>query len=313
MDFYIPPDLVRGPTTEPGEMLAMAGEANWGMNKFGVDRLRAITKGKGQITGAIDTGIDKDHPMLASNFLAAKDFTGSRYGFADRNGHGTHVSGTIFGNNPLMGVAPEAKGVHGKGLGDSGSGGGSGIAAAMLWCVAQGAEVLSMSLGSSGQDTTITNTMKELAQKGIWIIAAAGNSGQNTPDVDWPGRSPYCISVAALNSDLSVASFSNSGAKIDTSGAGVGIWSARPGGGLQQMSGTSMATPFIAGILTLIRGALKLSGKAIPEIFGLRELIFRKSTDIGPVGDDRRSGPGWLTPALLELGLVKTPPIIGQE
>lgn len=300
----IPPDLVRGPT---GDFLPLAGEVNWGMAKFGVEQLRAITAGKGQITGITDTGVDQAHALL-KNCIASKDFTGSRYGAADKNGHGSHCTGTVGGLDPRIGVAPECSTVHGKVLSDQGSGAGNWIAAGMRWCVEQGAEIISMSLGSSGQDPTITDEMERLAKQGIWIIAAAGNSGPNTPDVDWPGRSPHCISVAALNPDLTPASFSSAGAKIDTSGAGVDIWSARPGGGYASMSGTSMATPFVAGVLTLFRAGLKLHKWAIPSVYDLRELLVGDSTDIGTPGDDRRTGPGWLTPLLLALNLELDPP-----
>lgn len=117
--------------------------------------------------------------------------------------------------------------------------------------------------------------------------------------------------VAALNVDLSPASFSSAGEKIDTSGPGVNIWSARPGGGYQQMSGTSMATPFVAGLLGLYRRALEIKGLPVPDVYDLRKLLFDRSTDTHTPGDDRRTGPGWVTPMLLSLSLTPDPPPIG--
>lgn len=304
--FHLPPDLVIG---ESSDVLPMAGEANWGVQTFALDRLRALTRGEGVCTGICDTGVDRSHPELA-NCIAAKDWTGSPYGAADRNGHGTHCTGTVGGVNPAIGMAPGCKTVHGKCLSDRGSGSGSWIAAAIRWCVfEQGAEIVSLSLGSSSPDSTIIDAMREVSQKAnAWCVAAAGNSGPNTPDVDWPGRSPWCISVAALNRDLSPASFSSAGAKIDTSFAGVGIWSAKPGGGYQEMSGTSMATPGVAGVLTLFRSALKKAGRPIPPIEDLRKLLVRQATDTHTPGIDRRTGPGWITPILLALDLTPDPP-----
>lgn len=303
--YTIPPDLIRGPASD---VLPLAGEANWGIATFGVDRLRAITRGEGVIAGICDTGADRSHPDLA-NCIATRNFTNSPgNGDRDPNGHGTHCTGTVGSVNPNIGMAPGCRTVHGKCLSDAGSGSGLGIAAAIRWCVEQGAEVISLSLGSSGQDSRITDAMQEVSAKGVWCIAAAGNSGPNTPDVDWPGRSPWCVSVAALNPDLSAASFTNAGAKIDTAFAGVNIWSAKPGGGYQRMSGTSMATPGVAGVLTLFRSALKARGLPIPGIADLRKLLGVDSTDAHTPGVDRRTGPGWVTPILLALNLTPDPP-----
>ena len=247
--YHLPPDLIRGPESD---VLPMAGEANWGVAKFKVDLLRqASNGGAGVITGICDTGVDRAHPDLR-NCVAAKDFTGSPIGAGDRNEHGTHCTGTVGATNPNIGMAPNCKTVHGKCLSDAGSGAGSWIAAAIRYCVyEQGAEIVSMSLGSSSEDRTITAAMQEVSERNnVWCVCAAGNSGAGTPEVDWPGRSPWCVSVAALNPDLTPASFSSAGAKIDTSFAGVNIWSARPGGGYRQMSGTCIAegeyvyTPF---------------------------------------------------------------------
>lgn len=301
------PPVFRGPKALA---LPLAGEVNWGMVVFAVDKLRAITNGAGVKAGVVDTGIDDTHPILVQNFKAAKDFTGSSAGYRDRNGHGTHTSGTVFGSEPRIGVASGADGYHGKGLGDGGSGGNS-LLDALEWAAGEGCEVLSNSWGGGGAWSDWEVQARRFDDAGIWQIYAGGNSGPNTPDTDWPGRSMTVINVAALNQDLTPASFSSAGAKIDTSGPGVGIWSAAPGGGFQQMSGTSMATPFIAGLLTLYRAALKVQGKPIPRVSELREKLFTHSTDTYTPGDDRRTGPGWLTPLLLSLDLEPDPLPVG--
>ena len=124
----LPPDLVRGPAAD---VLPLAGEANWGVGRLFVDDLGDENDGRGIIVGVVDTGIDATHPDLRDNVKAAKDFTGSSIGARDRQEHGTHVSGTIGASNRRIGVAFGCKLVHGKGLGDDGSGLGSWIAAAM--------------------------------------------------------------------------------------------------------------------------------------------------------------------------------------
>lgn len=304
----IPPDLVRGPVADDG-ILPLAGEANWGMSVFGIDELRALVKSKVKV-GVIDTGIDATHPMLKDAFVAAKDFTGSPYGYSDRNGHGTHTSGTVAGTNQAMGVASGFPLYHGKGLGDGGSGG-DGLLDAMEWCIEQGCVVLSCSWGGGGPSSSWEARFKRMAEAGVWCVFAGGNSGPNTPDADWPGRYPHLLNVAALNSDLTPANFSSAGDKLDTSGPGVGIWSARPGGGYQQMSGTSMATPFVAGLLALYRAGLIDAGRPIPNAYELRDTLFKDSTDTHTPGDDRRTGPGWITPALLRANLTRDPKPVG--
>lgn len=301
------PPVFRGPVAEH---LPLAGEVNWGMEAFAVQHLRTITEGAGIKLGIVDTGIDDGHVLLAPNFVAARDFTGSASGFRDRNGHGTHCSGTVGATDPRIGVAPGAKLYHGKGLGDSGSGG-NGLISAIEWCLSEGCEVVSNSWGGGGQSTEWERRFREWAERGVWLIFAGGNSGPGTPDSDWPGRSQNLINVAALNPDLSPASFSSAGDKLDTSGPGVNIWSCKPGGGFQQMSGTSMATPFVAGLLGLYRAALKEKGLPIPTMYDLRKQLFTRSTDTHTPGDDRRSGPGWVTPMLLTLNLTPDPsPVI---
>lgn len=301
--FGIPPDLIRGPSAD---VLAQAGEANWGISRFNVAALRvAGDNGKGVTVGIVDTGCGT-HPELPG--VVIRDFTGSPSGGNDRNGHGTHVTGTVGSRNPQIGMAPAATLLHGKGLSDGGSGSGQWIASAIQWCRSQKADIISMSLGSSSPDNYILGAMRECAQTGIWIVAAAGNSGGGTPNVDWPGRSEDCISVAAMQNETSPAPFSSAGEKIDTAFAGTQIWSCRPGGGYQQMSGTSMATPGVAGVLALLRAAMKKNGQPIPTVYQLREHLFSKSVDAHTPGDDNRTGPGWISAVLLEFSLTADPP-----
>jgi subtilisin family serine protease len=301
MRYFLPP-VFRGPSAD---VLPLAGEANWGMAVFGIEKLRSITDGAGIKVGVCDTGVDNQHPDIAPNFAGGKDFTGSPIGYRDRNQHGTHTSGTVFARNASIGVASGARGYHAKGLGDDGSGSDTDLIAGMVWLADQGCEVISCSWGGGSPDPSMLDVLKELADAGIWPIFAAGNSG--TGGIGQPAQSLSCIDVAALNRDLSPASFSSQGSKLDTSGPGVDIWSAKPGGGYQQMSGTSMAAPFVAGTLALYRAALKAANMPIPHVVDLRKLLFSRSTDTGTPGVDNKTGPGWITPVLLALNLTPDP------
>jgi len=305
--YGIPPDLIVGPSAMA---LPLSDEVNWGMDVFGVQKLREACGDAMVPLGIVDTGVDANHPIL-TNVKGARDFTGSQFGAFDRHGHGTHCSGTVGATDPRIGVATGFPLYHGKGLGDSGSGG-SGLLRAIEYCLSEGCKVVSNSWGGGGMDPNAESQYKAWAEHPSkpWLIFAGGNSGPNTPDTDWPGRSRHLLNVAALDRNLSPAGFSSAGDKIDTSGPGVDIWSAKPGGGFQQMSGTSMATPFVAGVLGLYRAALEAAGLPIPTIYELRELLFSDSTDAHLPGDDRRSGPGWITPLLLTLNLTPDPKAI---
>ncbi len=291
--------------------LPLAGEVNWGMDVFGVAPLRAAfaaSKGEPIKLGGVDTGVDPTHPLL-TNVKASRDFTGSQYGAQDKNGHGTHITGTVSATDPRIGVASGFPFYHGKGLGDSGSGG-EGLMDAIEWCLSEGCEVVSNSWGGGGQSPEWERRFKEWAERGVWLVFAGGNSGPNTPDSDWPGRSEHLLNVAAIDKNLSPASFSSAGDKLDTSGPGVDILSCKPGGGFQSMSGTSMATPFVAGVLGLYRATLKARKQKIPTLYELRAMLQNRSVDVGTPGDDRRTGPGWVSPLLLSLAAIPDPPPI---
>lgn len=303
--YTIPPDLVVG---DSADALPLQGEVNWGMEKFAVDRLRSVVANKTVKLGIVDTGIDPGHPLLA-NHQGSRDFTGSSRGAMDVHGHGTHCSGTVGATDPRIGVAAGHPLYHGKGLGDGGSGG-SGLYRAIEYCLSEGCPIVSNSWGGGSLTADADRQLREWAEHPSrpWLFFAGGNSGPNTPNTDSPGVSRNVLNVAALNPDLSPARFSSAGDKIDTSGPGVDIWSCRPGGGFRQMSGTSMACPFVAGLFGLFRQALIDNNMPIPTIYELREMMVSRSTDTHTPGDDRRTGPGWITPLLLFLNLTPDPP-----
>jgi subtilisin len=298
---YSLPPIFRGADYE-------TAAASWAFAAWDVDALRSKHDGTGVTVAVLDTGADDTHPDLAGRIVKQRDFTSSRIGYRDSHGHGTHCLGTVGGKSREIGVS-NAFLLNGKVLGDSGSGSDQGIAAGIDWAVSEGADVISMSLGSSGPSSSIKNACDRAAAKGVLVIAAAGNEGR--AGVGYPGGYDSCISVAAIDRAFKVANFSSRGDKLDCSGPGVDIVSAKPGGGYQSMSGTSMATPFIAGLFACIVGLMKAESVPMLNVAGWRSLLHTRTVDLGVSGDDTDYGPGWLSPLMIGLNFVPNPKPIG--
>ncbi|MEV8421125.1 S8 family serine peptidase [Streptomyces niveus] len=224
----------------------------------------------------LDTGADQTHPDLAGRIAAAEDFSGSS-GTSDGFGHGTHVASIVGGSGKAsggtrQGVAPAAELMIGKVLGDDGFGSESQVIAGMEWAAAKGAEVVNMSLGSDApSDGTdpMSLAVNELSDSsGALFVVAAGNSGPGTGTIGSPGAADAALTVGAVDRDDSLAEFSSRGprygdeaVKPDVTAPGVGIVAARATGtgmgdpvddGYTAASGTSMATPHVAGAAALL-------------------------------------------------------------
>lgn len=288
--------------TAPGQIVsvkAATDEADWGHAAIGVPEAWKVTKGKGAVVAVLDTGADHAHRDLKNQILMSKDFTGSRSGDSDVNGHGSHCAGVVAAEANgvgMVGVAPEAKLIIGKVLGDRGSGSDAGIAAGIDWAVRNGADVISMSLGSSGPSARIHDAVKRAAAKGVIVVAAAGNAGPGANTVGYPGGHPECVCVAATDSAGKVASFSSRGPQLTVAAPGVQVKSCYPGDRFAVMSGTSMATPYVAGCAALYVADAKARGvKPTPE--GFRKAATETATDLPPSGKDTASGYGIVKPA----------------
>jgi subtilisin len=307
--YRLPPDELEPEVTYSARLFAaMADERDWGHVPLGLEVLhgRGI-KGKGVTVAILDTGIDTAHPDLADRVLAGKDFTGGN-GYGDEQGHGSHCAGIVAAStngDGLIGAAPEARLLVGKVLDDSGSGRSSWIAAGIRWAADSGADIVSLSLGGPGADTATREAIRYAVAKGVWVVAAAGNSGKAGDN--FPGHYTESCAVAAVGQDLKRASFSTLNDGNDIAAPGVSILSTLPGGRYGRMSGTSMATPYVAGCLALVRGSLKAAGKPIPPQSAMLDALGRTARDLASAGPDAETGAGLIeTAKLLEL-LMGTP------
>jgi subtilisin family serine protease len=259
----------------------------WGIAAVGADK--SPFTGAETVVAVLDTGIDSSHPAFEGVTLVEEDFSGS--GAGDRQGHGTHCAGTIFGRDvegKRIGVAPGiSRALIGKVLGDDGGGGSEMVFRGIRWAVEQDATVISMSLGFDfpGLVQRLTNDgwpadlatssaleayrgnlrmfdalmgvvrAEEAFGAGTVVVAAAGNESRRDIDPTYeiaaslPAAAEGVVSVGAVDQTMKIAPFSNTFPRICA--PGVGIESAKVGGGTRLLSGTSMACPHVAGVAAL--------------------------------------------------------------
>nr|WP_042187373.1 S8 family serine peptidase [Kibdelosporangium sp. MJ126-NF4]CEL18031.1 Probable secreted peptidase [Kibdelosporangium sp. MJ126-NF4]CTQ90741.1 Probable secreted peptidase [Kibdelosporangium sp. MJ126-NF4] len=230
--------------------------------------------GTGVRVGVLDTGVDATHPDLVGKIAESASFVGSEPDAIDRHGHGTHVASTIAGSGAAAGgvekgAAPGTQLVVGKVLSGSGVGYESEIIAGMEWAAGR-SKIVSMSLGGpapSGADPMSDAVTNLTASTGALFVIAAGNSGPAVGTIGSPGTSPSALTVGAVDKQEQVASFSSRGPVADGSvkpeivAPGVSIVAARAVGTTMgapvndkytAASGTSMATPHVAGAAAVL-------------------------------------------------------------
>lgn len=270
----------------------------WGLQAIRAN-LSHLT-GRGVKVAVLDTGVDTSHPDLTRCIEDTMSFVVGE-AVEDGHGHGTHCIGTVAGpknpqQGPRYGVACDARILAGKVLSNQGSGADGQILAGMSWAVARGARVISMSLGAMVRPGELfPQTYEILAQRalqrGTVIVAAAGNDSNRPPiivPVGRPANCPSILAVAALDKSITPSFFSNGGingqgGEINIAAPGRDVRSAAPGGGYQTMSGTSMATPHVAGVLALLAEAVP-DASAADLVASLKSGAFPLTEPVRDVG-----------------------------
>jgi len=261
-------------------------EKQWGMVKIQTPQAWEVTTGSPSINIAIlDTGVDLDHPDLADKIVSNINLTSSTT-VDDVHGHGTHVAGiaAAMTNNGVgvAGLGYSSTIMNVKVLGDTGSGAYSWIVSGIIWAVDNGAEIINMSLGGSYASSTLEDAINYAWSKGVVVVAAAGNYGNTAPL--YPAYYTNCIAVAATDSLDGLAAWSNYGEWVDVAAPGVGIYATLKNNGYGYKSGTSMASPHVAGLAALVFTTLSDTngdGKLNDEV---RNLIEATCDDIGLSG-----------------------------
>ncbi len=283
--------------------------------------------GKGIVVGIVDTGVDLKHPSLESKYRGfSEDGKHSHdYNFFDAfkqssvpyddNRHGTHVAGTVLGSTEdgyYTGMAPDAQWIGAKILSGRGSGSLSTVLAGIEWMLAptdasgrnpdptKAPDLLNHSWGTTdGRTQAFRQVWKAYEAAGIVPVVAAGNSGPRAASVGAPGSYPESIAVGATDKDDRVARFSSRGPspirdeknpegfKPDVSAPGHQVTAAVPGGGYQTLSGTSMASPAVAGVVALLL-------QKHPDLTNeeVRKALTTSARDIDAPGPDLNSGHG---------------------
>ncbi|WP_043932253.1 S8 family peptidase [Bacillus sp. EB01] len=315
---------------KPGDVTTQAAPTDqtpWGIEAIYNDStIQSTFGGDGIKVAVLDTGVNKAHTDLVANVEQCKDFTQRTSPLVngvcnDKNGHGTHVSGTVLANGGngtgIYGVAPQAELWAYKVLNDRGSGYSDDIAAAIRHAADQASSsgaktVVSMSLGSSSKDSLIASAVDYAYGKGVLVVAAAGNSGPSANTIGYPGALVNAIAVASLdntfvNGTHKVSDFSSRGnpntdgdyviqeRDVELSAPGGAVYSTATSGGYTTMSGTSMATPHISGLAAKIWAENKsLSNVQLrTELQNRAKLYDIKGGTGAATGDDYASGFGF--------------------
>lgn len=269
--------------SEPAPVLSTSGSGEqWNVTRIGADRVwqsLGLT-GEGTVVASIDTGVDWEHPLLKPRYRGYSGkplvehegnwFCATDEGYTypgDGYGHGTHTTGIMVGENGI-GVAPGAQWIAAKVFDNQGRAYDSWIHAGLEWALAPGGDpalapdVVNCSWGDpSGTNTRFLPDVQALRAAGIVPVFSAGNYGPLESTITAPGSFRESIAVGATDRDDWIARFSSRGPspweeiKPELCAPGVGIVSTLPGGGLGQMSGTSMAAPHVSALTALLRQA----------------------------------------------------------
>lgn len=258
---------------------------DWGLSAINAQEAWSVYTGLGVKVAVIDTGIDINHQDLV--IYGGVNYVAKARSYDDDNGHGTHVAGIIAATNNeegVVGVAFESKLYAVKALDRRGSGYLSDVIRGIEWSIENQMDVINMSLGSDNPSISLENVLDYAKSQGLIVIAAAGN---DSSAVDYPGAYSSTIAVGAVDNTLALANFSSNGPEVDIVAPGVNIYSTYKSGAYRTLNGTSMATPYIAGLAAMYKQ--KNPSATLAEF---RNALINGSQDLGNIGFDTFFGYG---------------------
>lgn len=296
---------------ENGTMEALAQTLPWGQDRVDSDVARANGEtGAGADIAILDTGIDSDHPDLTANLGAGKAFVtcdtsgGCMFGakpadntcyrsWDDDNDHGSHCAGiadAVNNSQGVVGASTEATLHAVKVLDKCGSGTYSDIAAGVEYVADQGWDVGSMSLGGSSSSSTLKDACQYAVDRGVFLVAAAGNDGPCSDCVGYPAKYSTVMAVSATTPSDTLSGYSSTGPEVEIAAPGgandgndsTSVLSTIPGG-YDYFNGTSMACPHVAGAA----GQLMANGYTNTEV---RQRLKDTAENIGLASNESGSG-----------------------
>lgn len=241
----------------------------WGVKEINSPQAWRKARGRRIKIGIIDTGVDFSHPDLRTAIAGGVNFTHRFLPPYDDNGHGTHIAGTIAARQHslkditkslpaakkmlrgVIGVAPQSSIYALKCFDKNGSAFVSDIILGIDWCIRNKLNIINMSFGMENKSISLWDSIKIAHDAGLIIVASAGNEGKSG-DIDYPARFKETIAVGATNRNKEIAPFSNRSRKIDVYAPGERIYSAWTDRRYNVVSGTSMATSHVTGVIALL-------------------------------------------------------------
>lgn len=261
---------------------------DWAIANYGIPELWKSSHGAGVTVAVIDSGVAK-HTALDEVVADYRNFS-SDSDVHDTLGHGTHVAGVIGARSGMAkGIAPGVKILSLKVLGHSGMGSNEAVARAVTHAAEANVDLICMSLGSTRPDSRLHEAIRAASAAGIIIVCAAGNDGGG---VNYPAAFPETLAVGAVDRNGNLCEFSSRGKEIAVAAPGADITSTWLANGYATISGTSMAAPFVAGVLSLYVSAAKKDGRKID----IHKALSETCRDVGEAGRDPMYGWGLMDP-----------------
>jgi hypothetical protein len=292
-----------GAANQPANQDEVGDPAQYAVKKLELAAAHRISKGENVVIAVIDSAVDAEQPDLAGRVIDRYD---AGCGVTAPDAHGTGMAGAIASHAQLLGVAPGAKIIAICAFGGS-SGSPEATSVKIIrgldYAVQHGAKIVNMSFAGP-YDPALAQALQVAREKGVLIVAAAGNAGAKSPPL-YPGADPNVMAVTATDENDRLFAGANQGKYVAVAAPGVNILVPAPNGGVQMTTGTSVATANVSGVAALLLA--EKPGRTPEEI---RAILVSTAKHLGPKGINPQFGAGLVDPVR---ALREVPPVAGRR